>query len=105
MWRPSACSFFSTTFAIVDLPEPDRPVNHTTHGLCPLSAACACLLTSIACQWMFCERRSAKCSRPAPIVLLVSRSIRMKPPVSRFSAYESNAIGWSRLRLQTPISF
>ncbi|MNR33106.1 hypothetical protein D3C85_1507490 [compost metagenome] len=29
----------------------------------------------------------------------------MKPPVSRFSLYGSNAIGWSKLRLQTPISF
>ena len=70
VWRPSAWSFFSTRLAIVDLPAPDSPVNHTTHGWCPLRRACACLLTSIACQWMFCDRRSAKCSRPAPIVFV-----------------------------------
>jgi hypothetical protein len=43
----------------------------------------AVLLTSSACQRMFCERLSAKCSRPAPIVAFVRRSIRMNAPVSR----------------------
>ena len=33
----------------------------------------------------FCERRRAKWISPAPTVALVIRSIRMKPPVSRFS--------------------
>ena len=53
---------------------------------------------------MLCERRSAKCSRPAPTVTFVSLSMMMKPPVSRFSAYGSNGIGRSRLTLHTPIS-
>jgi hypothetical protein len=43
-------------------------------------------VTSSACQWMFCARRSAKWIMPAPTVALVILSIRMKPPVSRFSA-------------------
>ena len=30
-----ACSLLSTRFAIVDLPAPDRPVNHRMHGRCP----------------------------------------------------------------------
>ncbi len=53
---------------------------------------------------MLCERRSAKCSRPAPTVTLVSLSMMMKPPMSRLSAYGSNGIGRSRLTLHTPIS-
>ena len=53
---------------------------------------------------MFCERRSAKCSIPAPTVWLVIRSIRMKPPVSRLSAYGSNGTARSMATLQTPIS-
>ena len=30
---PSACSFDSTMLAIVDLPDPESPVSHTTAGL------------------------------------------------------------------------
>ena len=36
---------------MVDLPEPDRPVNHNTAGCCPLSAACASRPTSSADQF------------------------------------------------------
>ena len=61
-------------------------------------------LTSIACQWTFCERRSAKSIIPAPTVALVSRSMRMKPPVSRLSAYGSNAVGRSVRCSRTAIS-
>ena len=40
---------------MVDLPAPDRPVNHTTHGLLALDGARArSCSTSIACQWTFC---------------------------------------------------
>ncbi len=35
---PSACSSRSTMFAIVDLPLPERPVIHSTHGRCPFCA-------------------------------------------------------------------
>jgi len=45
-------------------------------------------------------RRSAKSIVPHATVALVCRSIRMKPPSARLCAYDSNAIGWSRLRLQ-----
>ena len=34
---PIAKRRFSSRFEIVDLPEPDRPVNQTTHDFCPLS--------------------------------------------------------------------
>ena len=44
---------------MVDLPEPDRPVNHTTAGSCPFSRARAALSTSSSCQTMLVERRSA----------------------------------------------
>ena len=38
---------------MVDLPAPDRPVNHSTAGLWRFSAARARLVvTSSACQWM-----------------------------------------------------
>ncbi len=68
---------------MVDLPAPDSPVNHSTTGRCLFWAARAALSTSTGCRWMFCDRRSAKWSIPAPTVSLVMRSMRMKPPVSR----------------------
>ncbi|MCY1523097.1 hypothetical protein D9M68_579820 [compost metagenome] len=71
---------------MVDLPAPDSPVNQTTRGDWCLSAAWARRSTSMACQWTFCARRSAKCSMPAPTVLLVRRSMTMKPPSSRLRA-------------------
>ena len=70
---------------MVDLPAPERPVNQSTQGFCPFSPRAHALLTSSACQWTLCERRSAKCSSPAPTVVFVMRSMRMKPPRSRFS--------------------
>jgi glycosyltransferase involved in cell wall biosynthesis len=72
--------------AIVDLPEPDRPVNQMTAGRCPFWRARASWLTSRLCQWMFVARRSAKSISPIPTVWLVSRSIRMNAPRSRLSA-------------------
>ena len=33
---PARASFFSTRLAMVDLPAPDRPVNHSTAGFWPL---------------------------------------------------------------------
>ena len=38
VWTPRACSFASTRLAIVDLPAPDRPVNHRIAGRWCLSA-------------------------------------------------------------------
>ena len=35
VWRPRAASFFSTMLAMVDLPAPERPVNHSTAGFWP----------------------------------------------------------------------
>ncbi len=54
-------------------------------GLLALERRMGALSTSCACRCTFCERRSAKRSMPAPTVSLVIRSMRMKPPVSRFS--------------------
>ena len=65
---------------MVDLPEPDSPVNHSTAGFWFFSAACASRLMSSACQWTFCARRRVKWSMPAATVALVILSIRMKPP-------------------------
>ena len=84
--RPRANSFFSTRLAIVDLPEPESPVNQRIVGFWCFSPARAVRSTSIACQWIFDARRSAKLIIPAATVALVKRSIRMKPPVSRFSS-------------------
>ena len=39
--------------ATVDLPEPERPVNHKQQGFCPLSCARSALVTSEACQETF----------------------------------------------------
>ena len=64
-----AWSFFSTMFAIVDFPEPDKPVNHRTTGFCAFWLARASLSMSMASQWMFDARRSAKFTNPIPTVL------------------------------------
>ena len=53
-------ALFSTRLAMVDLPEPDRPVNHSTAGFWPLSSARACLFTSSACQWTLVARLQAE---------------------------------------------
>ena len=81
-----AVSRFSTQSAIVDLPEPDRPVNHSTPGRLALDRRARALSTSSSCQGMLAARRKGKRIMPAPTVALVSRSIRMKPPVSRLSS-------------------
>ena len=86
VWRPCACSAFSTRLAIVDLPDADSPVNHSTAGFCPISPARACLSTSSRCQWMLLAPARRSVTMPAPTVLRVSRSIRMKPPSSRLTA-------------------
>ena len=67
--------------AMVDLPDPDRPVNHSTTGFWPLALARWDLSTSSACQWMFWLRRNANLIMPTPAVALVSGSIRMKDPL------------------------
>ncbi len=71
----------------------------------PSAVARAAESTSIDCHGTLCERRSAKWSSPAPTVWFVIRSMRMKPPVSRFSTYGSKAIGSLSSRLTTPIAF
>ena len=70
---------------MVDLPEPDKPVNHRMAGFWPFMAARVALFTSSACQCTLVARISEKSIMPAPTVALVKRSIRMKPPVSRLS--------------------
>ena len=78
---------------MVDLPAPERPVNHSTAGFWPFSAACVSRLTSRCWRWMLCARRSAKWSIPQATVALVSLSIRMKPPSARFGLDPSDRIG------------
>jgi hypothetical protein len=51
-----------------------------------IERARAALSMSVCCRWMLWARRSAKFSMPAPTVLLFIRSMKMKLPVSRFSA-------------------
>ena len=69
---------------MVDLPEPDNPVNHKMQGFCPLRPARASAFTSSACQCTLVARLRPNSIMPAPTVLLVKRSMMMKPPVSRF---------------------
>ena len=57
---------------MVDLPEPDRPVNQSMTGFCPFIAARASLFTSSACQWMLLDLLRAKSTKPAPTVAKVS---------------------------------
>ena len=83
--RPAASSFFSTMSAMVDFPAPDKPVSHSTAGVCSFCAARCSRPTVSACQWMLLARRRPKAIIPAPAVSLVKRSIRMKAPVSRLA--------------------
>ncbi len=72
---------------MVDLPEPDRPVNQSTQGFWPFSAARAALVDVERLPVDVGARGAARSAiMPAPTVALVMRSIRMKAPVSRFSA-------------------
>ena len=90
---------------MVDLPEPDSPVNQNTAGRWFFMSARTRLPTSSNCQWMFSARRSECRIMPAPTVALLMRSIRMKAPVVRFSAKGSKAIGVRVEMLQMPTSF
>ena len=90
---------------MVDLPEPDRPVNQNTAGRWFLASARSFLSTSSDCQWILSARLSGCRIMPAPTVALVMRSIRMKAPVARFSAKLSKASGDCTEMLQMPTSF
>ena len=70
---------------MVDLPEPDSPVNHRIAGLWPLRCTRATLSTDRLWRWTLVARRRPKVIMPAPAVAFVKRSIRMNAPVSRFS--------------------
>ena len=62
---PRACSRSSTRLAIVDLPAPDRPVNHRIAGRWCFRAARACLgRPSASCRWMLVARRRREGDQP-----------------------------------------
>ena len=69
---------------MVDLPAPDRPVNHSTAGRWPLSAAWVSRLTSRCWRWMLLRSPKREVEHPQATVALVSLSIRMNPPSTRF---------------------
>ena len=71
---------------MVDLPAPDRPVNHRHSGRWPMLAPRTALSTSTCCQCTLAERVSAKSIMPQATVALLWRSIRMKPPSVRLAA-------------------
>ena len=83
----SACSVCSTMLAMVDLPEPDRPVNHRIAGFWLLErrARRPCRVRAAASGY-WCARRKPKSIMPAPTVWLLKRSMMMKEPVLRLSA-------------------
>ena len=94
---------------MVDLPAPDRPVNHSTAGFWPFSVACVSRLTSRCWRWMLSALRSAKWSMPQATVALVSLSMRMKPPSTRLgldpsASKGSNVISRSVVTCATPIA-
>ena len=80
--RRARCSCCSTRLAIVDLPEPDRPVNHRIAGFWPLQRArappCRRRAPADGCWWRAAARSRSCRRRPCA---LVKRSIRMKAPV------------------------
>ena len=77
----------STRLAIVDLPEPERPVNHSTHGLLVLEPRAVDLGDVQRLQVDIggaAQAEMRSCRRAT--VALVQRSIRMKAPVARLPA-------------------
>ena len=101
MWWPSACRRFSTRLAIVDLPEPDRPVNHTQRGAWPLSARARGLVdvevlpVDVAGA---AQREVERAGGDGRVALAVDQDEAAELAIVAHSG--SNAIGWSRLRLQ-----
>jgi hypothetical protein len=89
---------------MVDLPAPERPVNHSTRGFWPFMARAPSLSTSSACQWMFCAAAQGEVQH--------ARAHRaVGDPVDEDEAAEVAVLRIgiegdrrSRLRLQTPIS-
>ena len=71
MWTPRARSLLSTRLAIVDLPAPERPVNHRIAGRWCLIAACASRSTVRSWRWMLVARRRPWAIIPAAAVSLV----------------------------------
>jgi hypothetical protein len=82
---PIACSFFSTRLAMVDLPAPERPVNQSTPAAGPWRGARRLVdVERLPVDVLRAAQREV--DHPGADGPLVIRSIRMKPPVSRFSA-------------------
>src|SRR5680860_1142328 len=50
---PFSCRAASTAPAMVDFPDPERPVNHTTSDRCPVSVRRFFLSTPYCCQIRF----------------------------------------------------
>ena len=50
---PSSCNLIANSFAMVDLPEPDKPVNHMTGDFCLRSSCLSSFVTSCLCSTKF----------------------------------------------------
>ena len=93
----------STAPAMVDLPAPGRPVNHTVAPCCPSAAQRRPRVMRVPCQRTFGLRSllialspvstSVSSTTPAATVSLVASSITIKLPVTRLRRYESNTSG------------
>ncbi len=70
---------------MVDLPEPDNPVNHSTAGRWLFWLARICAVTRVGCHTTSVERVVCvgAMTMPAPTVPKCSRSTMMNEPVAR----------------------
>ena len=71
---------FSSAFARVDFPDPERPVSHSVSGFCPSCPARISLVISMLCQVRFPERRRLWRMVPQAEVMLVTLSISISSP-------------------------
>ena len=102
---PRSCSAISSALAIVLLPLPERPVNHTTRPGCPFMRSRSWRVMVRACLCTFCPRRKQWRIIPTATVACVNRSIKIKLPSSRERSYVSNAIGLLVDSVHTLMSF
>ena len=105
VYFPPRLNRFSASFARVDFPDPESPVNHRVKGFCPILSARISLVRSNFCHTIFSDLLNECSTTPQAEVILVTRSISMKLPMLLCFSKVSNTTGDEAATSQTAISF
>ena len=105
VWRSSANSLFSRALDRVDLPDPDSPVIHTVMAFCVFWLSRRLLVISVSCQVRLFPRSRVSMMVPQALVILLTRSVRIRDPISRLFSKRSKTILLPVEISQTAISF